>query len=145
MVKHAWTILCSRVLNDRETNVLSVDVVEEIAIGIVEPIDLDAVKTIPFTLHIVTLWYQTDGTVTSRVPFRLRSIDPLGVQVGIFEGLIELNQPRVRATIQLVGIGVRGPGNYEFVLEADTGGWVEHARVPLLVHLNPPIVQARPS
>lgn len=58
MIHHAWTVLCARSLIDRDTNNISLDVLEQLNVQIPPPLQGAGGFVLPARLEVVSLWFR---------------------------------------------------------------------------------------
>lgn len=136
MIRHAWTVLCDKVIIDRDSNNVSLDVVEQLNVSL--PEQPDGAIAIPCRLRLATLWFRDDASDVERSRARVRVLGPDGNELGRFETAIEFapKTRRLRSFASLDVLPVSSSGVFEFVTEIYVKGtWSERARVPLQVHV----------
>jgi hypothetical protein len=143
MIRHAWTVLCDRVITDRETNNLSMDVVEQFQVTLMEPIPPGVPIAIPTMLTLATLFYGGPEDIGTQVVTRGRIVSPEGNVLGQMGGTFEMTASRVRNLTKIAGLPVSSSGIYEFTLEYQTNGgaWTAAGRVPLELNIAAPAAQ----
>jgi hypothetical protein len=135
VIRHAWSVLCEKHIIDRESNNISLDVIEQLA-GQVATAPADGPILIPTPIRLVSLWYRTGENVETTLS-RVTVIAPDGRELGHAEQQITCEVARVRAIMMLGAIPYAGAGHYQYVVsEHRSGQWVEVARVPLEVRLD---------
>lgn len=135
MISHAWTVVCEKSIIDKETNNISLDVLEQLNIQ-TPPLPDDAPGFIlPAPIQIVSLWYLQGVGNGARGRAQTRFLAPNGEQVGKIEFDIDLTQhrrSRTRGFLSGLPIPRSQSGWFQFVVELELENkWVEVARVPL--------------
>lgn len=137
---HAWTVVCQKSITDKETDNISLDVLEQLNIK-VPPLP-DTAKGIIFPVHIeiISLWYREpqEQPATSNVRLKLFSssheeiFDPLLVKVD----LSNHKRFRMRVPLERIPLPKDAKGNFYFTVEVESGdAWIEVARTPLEINL----------
>ena len=140
MIRHLWSVICTRSLVDQATNTLSlIDVIEDIAIGgnVQFPI------TIPLSMYIVTTLMRDhlEDPCSGRLRWSLfgpdgESAEPIITPVDLRESV------RTRVLGRAAGLPLKAAGPHEFVValmdDEKPDEWTEVARVPLLIRLQEP-------
>jgi hypothetical protein len=129
-ISHAWTVLCDRSIIDRDTNNISLDVIEQVRVRVDSTPSPGEPTLVPQArVRIVSLWYRESETPERGTVFvALRT--PSGRQV---EQSFELNmdQKRVRSITELVGLHVDVSGIYKFIISLEQPG-VERREVAVV-------------
>lgn len=138
MIEHVWSILCSRSVIDRDSNVISLhEVVEKISLaGPAVPPPEGA--TIPLQAELVSFWSRQDVTAPARAEGRFRFIGPGGREIDQQEFQIDLTvYHRLRHRARILGLKFYQPGLHHFVVEVATDAqqWSQVARVPLDIEI----------
>ena len=143
MIRHAWSVLCDRVITDRETNNLSMDVIEQFNVALVDAIPIGVPIAIPVTLTLASLFYGTAEDVGSQVVMRGRIVSPEGTMLGQMGGTFEMTTTRVRNLTKIAGLPISSSGVYEFTLEFQVNGgdWTVAGTAPLELNIVAPPVQ----
>ena len=140
MIDHAWTVICSHAVIDRDTNNVSLlDVVEQLDIG-----DKPSPEGgILFYLDVMTLWSRADYNMPAQGRGRVSFLSPTGkVNDGPFKFDIDLsrhNRHRTRGRFR--ALRVTESGRYTFLVELQVEGqteWHEVAAIPLEINFLPP-------
>lgn len=137
MIKHAWTVVCEKSIVDRDTNNISLDVIEQLNFR-VPPIPEDAEGVvIPFKLEVVSLWFrgrEDPGTIERA---RIRTIAPNGEDVGVIDVDVDLKtfvRSRTRCVLASIPVPKGESGIFRFVVETESGKkWSRVADVPVEV------------
>ncbi|MCX6053737.1 MAG: hypothetical protein NTZ74_02250 [Chloroflexi bacterium] len=134
MIKHNFSLLCSRTSVDENTKSLSIfDVIEQILVC-AEPTEI---VRIPLNFEIISHWRRTDINIPAKGLVRVYLKDPKGITKRKLEMNIELTDaPFFRSIIRVSGIELRGPGEYNFIvdLQQDDGKWKEVTSIPFNVN-----------
>lgn len=136
MIGHVWTVICSRVLIDRDTNnVTLVEVLEQVTLVASGPPPPES--AVPLEMEIVTLWERRDENVPARARARIHLVAPDGKTANPLEYVVDLTtHVRTRSRTQVKGFPFRGFGRYEFRVAVRQDGqedWQEVSRAPLQV------------
>ena len=139
MIDHIWTVLCSRVVVDIESQNLSIqNVLEQLNLA-AEPAP-DLVIGIPY--DIASFWVRSEADTPAKGRSRITLVDPSGAATSIVEMAIDLTQvERARHRIHCSGLRATGPGRYVFRVELLDDGqsdWRLVASVPLRIIFAPP-------
>jgi hypothetical protein len=132
MIKHAWTVVCSKTIIDSDSNNISLDVTEQIKIQVSSITENQTIVIPGFTLIIASLWYQDNPSKPEKGISRIKYLDPSGSELGIFN--IDLNlekQRRLRTRVNFSSIPIKVAGWHFFVVEQKKANkWIEVARIP---------------
>ncbi len=134
MVKHVWTVICSRAVIDRESNNVSLEnVLERIRIN-AEP-EPDGFIGIPFT--VISLWIRENDELPTKSKTRLEMVSPSGETRVVNEVDVDLTEYiRFRSITRFSGIPADRSGRYSFRVAVQQEGskdWDIVAEVPLSV------------
>ena len=132
MIDHVWTVVCSRAVIDRESNNVSIqNVIEQITIQ-GEPLP-DGWLGIEMTA--ISLWARSAPDTPARGKMRLSFVSPSGVELGSFEGKINLNEhPRSRNIFRFTKLPLKENGWHYFRVYLQINGeWQEIGKIPLEV------------
>ena len=136
MMRHVWSVLCSKTSIDRASNNVSLFEVLE-SIQLQTPNALTFPANIPFEATFITLWARQDPTQPLRAQMQVRLLAPDGNELGEFHANIDLETaPRSRQLTALRGLRISGNGNHDFEVSwrhTDAERWQVVARVPLEV------------
>jgi hypothetical protein len=137
MIRHVWSVLCSRSSIDQTTNNVSLfEVLESIQVFVNMPVAIPGAA--PFAATLVTLWARERLDTPAFGHSRFRILGPTGQPV-LPELMAEIDlrtAPRTRARLTLPGLPFSGDGVYNFEVSWRTGEeneWVRVASVPLEV------------
>ena len=147
-MNHVWTVFCARSIVDRGTNqVTLVDAIEVIGLlvtaeeeakvkeGLTRKEDL----AFPMETILVSLWTRSQLEVPEKGIYRTTLFAPDGSPcppVVQKEHTVDLTaHPRLRTSLKLSGLPLRGPGLHSFQLEQNMGAdqWETVARVPFVI------------
>lgn len=139
MIRHVWTVLCSNVVIDRDSNNVSLqDVIEQVQVTIEGGWSPDAKSVLPIRLNLVTLWVRADYAVPAQGKARITVLSPAGdplAKPGGYE--INLADPyrRFRGRTRFGSLPVAGSGCYTFLVELqkEDEAWEPVAEIPLEV------------
>ncbi len=139
MICHAWTVICEKSIIDRETNNISVDVLEQLDFY-TSPLPGEAKEIIlPKQMEIVSLWYREQGDegVSGRGQLKIEMSDGKALSATNLE--IDLTKSyRQRTRVRLNGLPIPKSfsGFFYFVVLLESNGkWTEVARIPLEVNV----------
>lgn len=132
MIKHAWTTVCSKVIVDKNTNNISIDIAEQIKIESQTTPEQYPIRVPGFHLMIVSLWYRDDSDEERICNSRIKYLGPDGSEMGTLSFDLNLEEnSRLRTMVTLSNIPLKGPGWHYFVVEQKIRNkWVEVARIP---------------
>jgi hypothetical protein len=134
MIDHVWTVLCSRVVIDKNSNNVSIqNVIEQITIqGEPQP-----EQVIDIAYEVVSLWTRSDPDVPSRGQARLTFFIPSGRQAGSVEVELDLSEyERLRTRRVFQGLPAVEPGRHTWLVELRDEGeddWQKVASIPIKV------------
>lgn len=132
MAVHNWSILCTYVLIDKQTNSVSY-------INAIESIAAPAFPVLLPPASIGSMW-QRSSEEEEKITVKLKLLDPKGGErILVPPTSLVMTSSRHRFNIGLQGINVEGPGQYQFILEVEepAGKWRQVASLPLDVLLIP--------
>lgn len=143
MIKHIWTVLCSRAVFDKDTNNVSLqNVIERLNIQ-AEPIENGV---IPIPLHLVSMWTRSDLSVGSKAKVKITLYSPSGhrMETKGDEVIVEVNTQKTenfRSRVLLNGFPSNESGRYWFyvdIQQEDSDEWDRAAEIPVTVVFTPP-------
>lgn len=148
MIDHIWTVVCSNVVTDKDTNNVSLhNVIEQLSIEkIPDEVKEQAQKEgldkfiIPFKIHVVSLWAREDLNKGSIGYGRINLISPSGdplTRSQDFE-INLLDHRRFRSRGNFPGFPIVGEGKYKFIVElreTETSKWEIVAEIPVEVRI----------
>jgi hypothetical protein len=139
MIEHVWTVVCSRAVVDRESNIISLhDIIEQLNIE-GEPVP-DGM--IPLRLEVATLWTRSNFDVPERGRARLVFLSPTRMIGNPPEVEVDLsNVKRHRTMWRFQGLPASESGRHIFRVEFQDEGeteWRQVAAVPLEIIFTPP-------
>jgi hypothetical protein len=134
MAVHIWSVLCSRVVIDKETNQANLmGTVDGLTVELAAPLPQAGGLPlfVPFGMDLVSLWERSDKEETAT--FRCRLTAPNGVVLGNAIERIDLSAgPRVRSIVRIESFLLAGEGIFHFTVSLKKGErWVRVARLPL--------------
>lgn len=139
MIEHVWTVVCSRVVVDKESNNLSIqNVLERVTIqGEPMPETL-----LPMPFEVVTMWTRTDPDKPARGSMRMQMLFPSGEVFETREADITmLKHLTYRIKNLFSGLPIAEAGRHLFTVELRNEGeekWRQVAVVPLMITFKPP-------
>jgi len=140
MINHAWTVICEKSIIDRDTNNVSLDVLEQVNFKMpLLPKEIEGI-IIPLRVEIVSLWYCEREEKGTKGTGRLRIETPNKKEVANVKIDIDFTSScRHRTRNRLDGLPVpkETSGYFNFIIEIKSGDhWREVSRVPLEVTLD---------
>ena len=135
MIKHAWSVLCERAVTDKETNNVTLSVMEQAtfqysAMG-AKPGERILV---PISGRFVSLWYRDEKDRVDSVKARIRITDNKGNTFGQAEGTVNFKgRPRARITtiFNTIPVSQKEHQRIVFVVEYfNKRKWKKVAEVP---------------
>ena len=138
MIRHVWSVLCSQVFEDAQSNRAALSVLEAIAPASAEGVPSD-VTTVGGPFELVTLWYSDVGSPA--FSYRVKASGPSGTVLAS----IDVSAPefgphtlRVRTRVAFPGVANDGQGVYWFsVMRLVDGQEILDAEIPLAVAMTP--------
>ena len=114
MIRHIWSVFCSKGSVDQQTNSVSLfEVIEELQIRVAPNVEFPIVS--PFPVLMVSYWCRTDREVPIQGEQRLRLISAEGGELGSFVGDIDLESAgRSRSFARFGGLRLGGAGRHEW-------------------------------
>lgn len=139
MINHAWTVVCEKSIIDKETNNISLDVLEQMAIRTLPfPADVKGI-IFPVQMEIISLWYRGLSEDGAKGHARLRIIMPNNEEVSVTNidiDLITSHRQRTRSRLNGLPVPKNVSGYFYFIVEMELDhNWVEVSRIPLEVKL----------
>lgn len=148
MIRHIWSVLCSKASIDRETNNVSLfEVLESVQFGTNAPVQFPV--NLAFAGTVVTLWVRQEPNTPVTGQMRTRLLSPGGEELSSLVLAINLqNANRTRTLISLNGIRIAGNGTHQFEISwrvRDDDEWSPVALLPLdiTVRVDPALGQER--
>ena len=148
MIRHIWSVLCSRALIDRQTNNMSLfEVLEAIQVLTNAPPGDPAI--LPFEGTVATLWARERPDQRVSGQMRIRLVAPDGKELGAFRAQVNLaDVSRTRTISTISGLPFAGGGTYEFEVswrlqEADN--WTVVVSLPLDISIQVDPALGQPS
>jgi hypothetical protein len=135
VIRHVWTILCSRASIDTETNNVSLfDVIEQL--NIMGPLAEERGQ-VAFPHEIVSLWSRESLEEAGTAESRYTIVAPSGWTTNGPPIQVDLTRTvRLRVRGRPAAFPVEGPGLYWVVVEArenSRAAWAEVVRIPIEV------------
>lgn len=144
MIKHAWSVLCGKSIIDKDTNNISLDVLEEITLGILPIPEAAAGVICPIQFEVVSLWYRDDIDHPESTQAHINIMAPNGQRLGRSDFEVNLSAyQRLRTRSRIGGIPIPSgqSGRFQFIVEfLENDHWKEVAWLPLSI-----VVQQRPA
>jgi len=136
MAVHIWSVLCSRVVIDKETNQASLmGTLEGLTVELAEPFPQAGGLPlfVPFGMDLVSLWERSERDKEETATFRCRLTAPDGAVLGDAKESIDLSaDTRFRSIMRVESFLLAGKGIFHFTVSLKKGkGWVRVARLPL--------------
>ncbi len=140
MVKHAWSVLCERTIIDKESNNITLSVMEQIKF-VHEAKDTGKRLMAPIKGRLVSMWYIEPGDKAKYIEYKIQIKDFQGDTVGEFEGKAEFAgalHARTISVFEALPFPFEGLGHYLFVVELkNKKKWEQVAEVPYLIESVP--------
>lgn len=136
MIRHAWSVVCEKVIIDQTTNNVSLDVLEQMNLEGVVSLPLGQGFLVPTRVEVVSLWYRDPSGGPDNGRARVRLIAPGDEkELGLIEYALDLSvHERARTRGSLPAFPLVGSGTYYFLTEQKVDEkWNEVARIPLQV------------
>jgi hypothetical protein len=146
MARHVWSVLCSKSIEDKATNNLTLfEVLEQVTLNALPGADPLAqveqsraqgkTPLVPIPFELVTLFARSNIFASEAAHCRVRLFAPSGEELGEPEArAMDLHRfQRYRGRAQFDALPFAGFGRYEFAVELNSGdsGWQQVAKVPL--------------
>lgn len=139
MAEHIWSVLCSKGLVDKSSNLVSlIEVVENLTITLTEQIPAGAREAaLSLSFVLVSYWIRSDSKAGENVAGRVRTLGPGEQSLSSSEFEVSLMQhSRARHFMRFASMPYDGAGMYRFVVEQRVGdGWRQVASVPLQLEI----------
>ena len=137
MIQHVWTVVCQKSIIDKDTNNISLDVLEQLKIKIPTPPEKTKGVIFPITIEIVSLWCRGPAEEKIKGHGQLKIEAPNHEVVGTTMIDIDLmNSCRHRTRVRLEGLPIpkNTSGFFHFAISLKSENkWTEVTRVPLEV------------
>ena len=135
MIRHIWSVLCQKSITDRDTNNISLDVLEQLTVKWPKlPKDSKGIL-LPAPIEIISFWYRDPTNSAETGQGRMQVFSPSREMVGEAVFKIDLDKSRrVRTRVRMEGLPIPNEeqGYYKFNIELKIDGeWEEVATVPL--------------
>ncbi|MFH1652458.1 MAG: hypothetical protein ABIE74_00215 [Pseudomonadota bacterium] len=139
MIEHAWTTVCQKSIIDKDSNNISLDILEQLSIQM-PSIPADAKGIIfPIQIEIVSLWYKGLNTKGKKYSARLKIKSPSDDIISKKDMEVDLtNTQRYRTRIKLNGLPIKkqSSGYFYFITEVKLNNkWKEVSKIPVEVRL----------
>ena len=137
MIKHLWSIACSRTSVDKESNNISLfEVLEQLTLsgGPIQP-QPGKKGVVPILFEIVSLWTKEHENETIKGRGRTVLVAPSGTELPMVEFDVDLSQHQRSRTInRITGLPIGEEGKHYFRVDLqENGRWAEQGRVPLQI------------
>lgn len=135
-VRHVWTVVCEKTVVDRQTNNVSMDVLEQLNLSAASLQQQEEGNLVAHPIVVASYWYRANVDTAARGNARVSVRDPHDKELGAVDIDVDLTKlVRLRTFCRMGGLPVSGPGYYFFVTEMQNGEgqWEEVARVPLQI------------
>lgn len=137
MIKHAWTTVCEKSIIDKDTNNISLDILEQLSINL-PPLPADAKGIIfSYPIEIVSLWYRDLNIKGKKYSARVNIKSPAGdiiLKTDMEIDLTNTQRYRTRVKLNRLQINKQSSGYYFFIVDVELNNkWTEITRVPLEV------------
>jgi len=139
MINHIWTVVCSQVVVDNQTNNVSIyNVLERITI-MGEPKQETA---LPLNHAVVTMWERLDSDTIRKGMMRLSFITPLGNEIIKIESEINLAEhTRFRNISNIQGLPIAESGRHVYRVELrneNESEWTHICDIPIELKFREP-------
>lgn len=140
MLRHVWSVICSKSVIDNDSNNISLfDVIEEVRIELRKEVtpDITSHGAISFNFEWVTLWARAEFGKPTKGQVRDCVLDPSGKVIGEREYEVDLSKhERFRIRRMLQNPLFQVSGQYQFCTQVKgekQGIWNDVSSVPLTV------------
>lgn len=138
-MKNVWSVVCKNSIIDNESNSLSLlETLDEITVNYKDEIDHKALKMLPISFHVVTLWFDENDKKDRKFSLSVEIVDPKGEVLNAFEQdcVIPKGRSRLRATSKINGFGFTDEGKYLITVKFKEGKeYIQVAETPVNIHL----------
>lgn len=136
MAVHIWSVLCSRVVIDKETNQASLmGAIEGLTVELAAPLpQAEGLPLfVPFEMDLASLWERSERDREETATYRCRLTAPDGTVLGDAKESIDLSAgTRFRSVLRVESFRLAGEGICHFTVSLKKGkAWVRVARLPL--------------
>jgi hypothetical protein len=132
MIRHVWSVLCSQLFVEAETDNAALTVLETLSLGALSD---PPPKVVGPTFELVSLWYC--DVATEPFAYKVKATGPSGREIAEAEVPTAGFQPprhRVRSRLKFPGVAYDGPGVYWFrVMRLVDGQEILDAEIPLAI------------
>jgi len=136
MIRHIWTIVCSRSLIDEESqNITLIDALEHITIPS-SFLKSHKINKLPLQLEVVTLWNKVEqkSKVTGRAILKFLSPEDEVLEEQSYTiDLTEFNRSRTRIRVSNLPLTTTGIYHFCVYLEGEKKTWQECAKIPIQI------------
>ena len=142
MIRHAWSVLCERVVTDKDSNNVILSVLEQLNLrySAAEEINPDQPVRLPISGTVASLWYKDSNDQVDDVVIRIRIRDFNGKYFGEGRGTVKFEgneHARSMMAFNAIPVPQEGHGRYIFVVDfiSSSGRWRKVAEIPLELHI----------
>jgi hypothetical protein len=140
MAEHLWSVLCSRVVIDKETNQASLlGTMEGLTVVLAAPLPKGEGRPllVPYSMDLVSLWERSERDKAETATLRVRLTAPDGTVLGgDQEHRIDLSGgTRFRSVVRVESFLLADAGVFHFTVSLQKKRWVRVARLPLEVEI----------
>lgn len=157
MIDHVWSVLCTKAVIDKDTNLITlVDAVEELTVEVsvlkITPggteglpaaeVPAEVWSTLPVNIEIVSLWLRRNPDEPERAAARIMLEKPNAEPHDfgkVFDVDLSGEFKRLRTRVRISGFPAKESGRYIMSVQLQQAGqseWDEVARLPLDIVLN---------
>jgi hypothetical protein len=148
MAQHIWSVLCSRLLEDPTSRVVSlIDVIEGIDVVMSEPSLVQDPIPIPIGMTIVSFWTRSGDAAGESYSLRATIRLPNGRTFSTSAVKVVFEKSNYRQQFKLPNLPFMQPGRYWFIVEgsSDETRWTTATEIPLQVNLVSQAVGPKPA
>jgi len=139
MAEHAWSVLCTKSVVDKQSNNISLfDVIEQIRVKPPESsvYEEGSVVLVPFNFALVSLWIRSDPSKPEKFRARINLKTPVAEIVGFEEEIDLTKHRRARSISNFQDFPVSGPGQYFYkvnieIIKGKKASWKNVANIPV--------------
>jgi|AntAceMinimDraft_3_1070362.scaffolds.fasta_scaffold26367_1 hypothetical protein len=119
-MKNVWSIACRNSVIDEDTKSLSLfESLEGINISHKKKLDLDEIKIIPISFHVVSLWVAEKTETNRKFDVLVEVLDWQKKSLKTFEQKCEIpmDKKRLRVITKIDGFGFTNEGEYKIIVK----------------------------
>jgi hypothetical protein len=134
MAEHIWSVLCTKVVTDKDTNSISLlEVIDGIKVLVRKPWPAKEIHMMPFALDLMSLFQRSAPSRGEKTVSKLKITAPDGRVLTENELAIDLSTAvRFRANMRATQFALTGEGTYHFVVYLKKNRkWSKVASIPL--------------